>query len=188
MAIVSAGKKGIDNINEDLLGFVKVIILFLLGLKDLLIFCFQERTLDKKFKIRREALLGMAQLYKQYHFQTSSNEMIDVTSDQAQASLRMLSWIKNKCMHNYYQTQLEDKLLVERILHTCLVPFSLSLPLRMKALYMFYCSIDARASRAFNEMLKQQQGVRRQMKDVMEIIRFVFKFDVRRLLTFFCTL
>ena len=94
----------------------------------------------------------------------------DVISDEAQLSLRMLSWIKNKCMHNYYQTQLEDKLLVEQILQTCLVPFFLPLAPRMKALYMFYCSIDANAARAFNELLKQQQGVRRQMKDVMDII------------------
>lgn len=113
----------------------------------------------------------MAQLYKQYNFHLNNSELSDVVTDEAQASLRMLSWIKNKCMHNYYQTNLEDKLLVERILHTCLVPFSLNLTQRMKALYMFYCSIDARAARAFNEMLKQQQGVRRQMKDVMEIIR-----------------
>lgn len=93
-----------------------------------------------------------------------------MVSDEAQGSLRMLSWIKNKCMHNYYQTQLEDKLLVERILHTCLIPFSLPLTQRMKALYVFYCSIDGNASRAFNELLKQQQGVRRQMKDVMDIL------------------
>lgn len=131
-------------------------------------FCLQERTLDKKFKIRREALLGMAQLYKQYNFHLANNE--EVVSDEAQGSLRMLSWIKNKCMHNYYQTQLEDKLLVERILHTCLIPFSLPLTQRMKALYVFYCSIDGNASRAFNELLKQQQGVRRQMKDVMDIL------------------
>lgn len=128
--------------------------------------------MDKKFKIRREALLGMAQLYKQYNFYLSSSESQEVVSDQAQASLRMLSWIKNKCMHNYYQPGLDDKLLVERILHTCLVPFSLNLNLRMKALYMFYCSIDSRAARAFNEMLRQQQGVRRQMKDVMDVIRY----------------
>lgn len=157
MAIVSAGKKSIDNINEDLLGFVK------------------ERTLDKKFKIRREALLGMAQLYKQYNYHLSTsaavaNQTDPESTEAAQASLRMLSWIKNKCMHNYYQAQLEDKLLVERIVHTCLVPFSLNLSQRMKALYMFYCSIDVRAARAFNELLRQQQAVRRQMKDVMDII------------------
>lgn len=153
MAIISAGKKGIENVNEDLLGFVK------------------ERTLDTKFKIRREALFGMAQLYKSYnYFLNSSVNPADTVSDEAQASLRMLSWIKNKCMLNYYQVQLEDKLLVERILHTCLVPFSVPLEPRMKVLYMFYCSIDGNAARAFNELLKQQQGVRRQMKDVMELL------------------
>ncbi|KAF7494831.1 Sister chromatid cohesion protein PDS5 -like protein B [Sarcoptes scabiei] len=151
MAIVSAGRKGIKNINDDLLEFVK------------------ERTLDKKFKIRREALLGMSQLYKQYNYHLTASEN-EAPSEDAQRALQMLSWIKNKCMHNYYQTHLEDKLLVERILHTCLVPFSLSLAQRMRVLYMFYCSVDARAARAFNELLKQQQAVRRQMKDVMDVI------------------
>lgn len=129
----------------------------------------QERTLDKKFKIRREALLGMSQLYKQYNYHLTASEN-EAPSEDAQRALQMLSWIKNKCMHNYYQTHLEDKLLVERILHTCLVPFSLSLAQRMRVLYMFYCSVDARAARAFNELLKQQQAVRRQMKDVMDVI------------------
>lgn len=153
MAIISAAKKGIENINEDLLSFVK------------------ERTLDKKFKIRKEALFGMAQLYKQYNVSALSDSGPEESASSNNAALRMLHWIKNKCLHNYYQTQLDDRLLVERILHTCLIPYSLPLPQRMKTLYTLYSTIDGHAARAFNELLRQQQGVRKQVKDVLDILK-----------------
>ncbi|RWS10891.1 hypothetical protein B4U79_10779 [Dinothrombium tinctorium] len=154
MAIISAAKKGIENINEDLLSFVK------------------ERTLDKKFKIRREALYGMAQLYKQYNVAAIGENQVEITSDlNVNSALKMLNWIKNKCLHNYYQTLLDDRLLVERILHTCLIPYSLPLAQRMKTLYIFYATIDAHAARAFNELLRQQQGVRKQVKEVLDILK-----------------
>lgn len=153
MAIISAARKGIENINEDLLSYVK------------------ERTLDKKFKIRREALFGMAQLYKQYNVAGTSEDGPEDGFSSNNAALKMLHWIKNKCLHNYYQTQLDDRLLVERILHTCLIPYSLPLQQRMKTLYIFYCTIDSHASRAFNELLRQQQGVRKQVKEVLDILK-----------------
>lgn len=152
MAIISAARKGMDNINEDLLEFVK------------------ERTLDKKFKIRREALYGLAQLYKQYLLGIRPEGPLPV-SDEGTNAVKKLTWIKNKCLHNYYQTSLEDKLLVERIVHTCLIPCSLPLEERIKVLYTFYVTIDAHAARAFNEMLRQQQIVRRQVCDILEVMR-----------------
>lgn len=153
MAIISAAKKGIENINEDLLSFVK------------------ERTLDKKFKIRREALFGMAQLYKLNNVADLSENITEENPPANANSLKMLNWIKNKCLHNYYQTQLDDRLLVERILHTCLIPYSLPLAQRMKTLYTFYCSIDAHASRAFNELLRQQLAVRKQVKEMLDVLK-----------------
>jgi sister-chromatid-cohesion protein PDS5 len=153
MAIISAARKGIEHINEDLLSYVK------------------ERTLDKKFKIRREALFGMAQLYK---LNNVANMPADDSGDlpaSATASLRMLNWIKNKCLHNYFQSQLEDRLLVERILHTCLIPYSQPLPERMQSIYTFYCSVDANAARAFNELLRQQLAVRKQVKEIIDLLK-----------------
>lgn len=63
------------------------------------------------------------------------------------------------------------RLLVERILHTCLIPYSLPLAQRMKTLYTFYTTIDSHAARAFNELLRQQQSVRRQVKEVLDILK-----------------
>lgn len=153
MAIISAAKKGIENINEDLLSFVK------------------ERTLDKKFKIRREALFGMAQLYKMNNVANLGDSASDEPAPANNSALRMLNWIKNKCLHNYYQQQLDDRLLVERILHTCLIPYSLPLHQRMKTLYTFYCTVDGHAARALNELLRQQLSVRKQVKEVLDILK-----------------
>ncbi|XP_054724365.1 sister chromatid cohesion protein PDS5 homolog B-A-like [Uloborus diversus] len=142
MAIISAAKKDFNAITDDLLTFVK------------------ERTLDKKFKIRREALLGLAMLYKQH---MSNPELPESTKE-------CISWIKNKVLHVYYQTALEDRLLVERILHTCLVPYQSPLEERMKKLYQLFCSVDDNAIKAFNELLKCQNQVRNYVKDVLEIL------------------
>lgn len=159
MAIISAAKKGIENVNEDLLSFVK------------------ERTLDKKFKIRKEALFGLAFLYKQYNLNISTEN--DQNSDQASqnsvvkpaTAIKMLDWIKNKCMHNYFQSSLMDRLLTEKIIHMFLIPYSAPLNQRMRILYCFYSTIDQHAARVFNELLKQQLMVRKQVKEVLDILK-----------------
>lgn len=142
MAIISAAKKDFNSVTDELLDFVK------------------ERTLDKKFKIRKEALLGLAMLYKQH---MSNPEIPESTKE-------CISWIKNKVLHVYYQTALDDRLLVERILHTCLVPYQSPLEDRMKKLYQLFCSVDEFAIKAFNELLKCQNTVRNYVKDALETL------------------
>ncbi|XP_023237020.1 sister chromatid cohesion protein PDS5 homolog B-like [Centruroides sculpturatus] len=141
MAIISAAKKDFSSISEELLNFVK------------------ERTLDKKFKIRKEALLGLAMLYKQ---NMSNPELPEST-------LNCISWIKNKVLHGYYQSSLEDRLLVERILYTCLVPYQSKD--RMKKLYQLFATVDDNAVKAFNELLKCQNIVRNQLCNIIETLR-----------------
>jgi len=157
MAIISAAKKGIENVNEDLLSFVK------------------ERTLDKKFKIRKEALFGMAFLYKQYNLNISSENDGDLSTtsqvNKPTTAIKMLDWIKNKCMHNYFQSSLMDRLLTEKIIHMFLIPYSAPLTQRMRILYCFYSTIDQHAARVFNELLKQQLMVRKQVKEVLDILK-----------------
>ena len=56
----------------------------------------------------------MAQLYKQYNVAAigeSADSADHTVSESANSSLKMLNWIKNKCLHNYinYQTQLDDR-------------------------------------------------------------------------------
>lgn len=145
-AIISVAKKDLNGVNEDLLGFVK------------------ERTLDKRFKVRREALMGLAQVYKKY----TNREQAEETDE---AVLQKISWIKNKALHVYYQTNIEDRLVAERIFHTCLVPYTLEPVERMRKLYQLYGTLDQNAVRALNEMLKCQYNVRVLVRQVVELVK-----------------
>lgn len=142
MAIVETAKRDFQIVSEseDLLEFVK------------------ERTLDHKFKIRKEAMNGLAMIYKKY-----LND-----SNVPEATKNAVNWIKNKILHGYYMTSLEDRLLVERLLITCLVPYNLQPQERMKRLFQLLSTIDENATKAFIEVQKNQLRVR---KIVSEWIR-----------------
>ncbi len=56
----------------------------------------------------------------------------------------------------YYMPGMDDRLLVERLINTCLVPFSLDSKERMKKLLLLYGTIDDNASKAFIEVQKNQ--------------------------------
>ncbi|KAL7294326.1 hypothetical protein TKK_0012336 [Trichogramma kaykai] len=145
MAIVTTARKDFEVVSdsEDLLEFVK------------------ERTLDKKFKIRREAMTGLAMIYKKH-----LND-----ADVPQATKKAVTWIKDKILHGYYMSGMEDRLLVERLLNTCLVPYQSSAEDRMKKLYHLLGTIDDHASKAFVELQKHQLAVRRAVTEWVELIK-----------------
>lgn len=145
MAIVTTAKKDFSIVSdsEDLLNFVK------------------ERTLDKKFKIRKEAMCGLAMIYKK-HLNSP-----DVPS----ATRHAVTWIKDKILHGYYMTSMDDRLLVERLLNTCLVPYQLAPEDRMKKLFYLYASIDDNATKAFIELQKHQLVVRKNVAELIELHR-----------------
>ena len=68
---------------------------------------------------------------------------------QPEATKKAIKWIKDKIMHSYYMKDIEDKLLVERLLNTSLVPFSLESKERMKKLFLLFTTIDEYATKAF---------------------------------------
>jgi hypothetical protein len=47
---------------------------------------------------------------------------------------------------------MEDRLLVEKLLNTCLVPYNLESAERMKKLFLLFATIDENASKAFIEV------------------------------------
>ncbi|XP_023710496.1 sister chromatid cohesion protein PDS5 homolog B isoform X1 [Cryptotermes secundus] len=145
MAIVTTARRDFEVVSdsEDLLEFVK------------------ERTLDKKFKIRKEAMSGLAMIYKKH-----LND-----ADVPQATKKAVTWIKDKILHGYYMTGMEDRLLVERLLNTCLVPFQLPAEERMKKLYHLLGTIDENATKAFIELQKHQLAVRRSVSEWLELHR-----------------
>ncbi|XP_071446886.1 sister chromatid cohesion protein PDS5 homolog A isoform X2 [Hetaerina americana] len=143
MAIVTTARRDFSVVSdsEDLLDFVK------------------ERTLDKKFKIRKEAMCGLAMIYKKH----LSNP------DVPEATKKAVTWIKDKILHGYYMTGMDDRLLVERLLNTCLVPYQLPAEERMKKLYYLLGTIDENATKAFIELQKHQLAVRKNVAELVEL-------------------
>lgn len=71
-----------------------------------------------------------------------------------EATKRAVNWIKDKILHVYYMQSLDDRILVERLMNTCLVPFQLEPYDRMMKLMYLYGTIDTNASKAFVEVQK----------------------------------
>ncbi|XP_019881586.2 sister chromatid cohesion protein PDS5 homolog B isoform X1 [Aethina tumida] len=144
-AIVTTARNDFQVVSdsEDLLEFVK------------------ERTLDKKFKIRKEAMSGLALIYRKH--------LSD--PDVPNATKKAVTWIKDKILHGYYMAGMEDRLLVERLLNTCLVPYQLPPAERMKKLYHLLGTVDEHATRAFMELQKNQLCVRKLVLEWLELHR-----------------
>jgi sister-chromatid-cohesion protein PDS5 len=126
------------------------------GVPTELLDCVRERTLDKKFKIRKEALVGLGHIYKRCCDRDNSDD------------IERISWVRNKVLHAYYHNAVDDKILVERILNTSLVPFSLDVNERMKRLFTLYANLDEHAVKALQEIFKTQLGLRTVMKSMLE--------------------
>ncbi|KAH8279492.1 hypothetical protein KR026_011623 [Drosophila bipectinata] len=120
----------------------------------------RERTLDKKYKIRRDAMNGLAYIYKR-----AICEPNDISAELKKS----VDWIKNKILHGYYKVGLEDRLLVERLLITCLVPYKLPPEERMKKLYHLLADLDANATKAFVELQKNQMKTRNTVSDWIKL-------------------
>ncbi|XP_074650507.1 sister chromatid cohesion protein PDS5 homolog A-like [Tubulanus polymorphus] len=142
MAIVNAAKKDLSAVTDDLLALVK------------------ERTLDKKFKIRREALIGLSQIYK---------KGVLLAEDRDPIQSARISWIKDKVLHGYYQNNIEDKVLIERLFKLNLVPYSYDHESRMNTLYELYESLDHNSVKALNEMLRCQNQILLLVRQIMSL-------------------
>ncbi|XP_069826004.1 sister chromatid cohesion protein PDS5 homolog B isoform X2 [Dendropsophus ebraccatus] len=143
VSIVTAAKKDLLLVNDQLLNFVR------------------ERTLDKRWRVRKEALMGLAQIYKKYALQ----------ADAGKEAAKQISWIKDKLLHIYYQNSIDDRLLVERIFAQYMVPHNLETTERMKCLYYLYATLDLNAVKALNEMWKCQNMLRHHVKDLLDLIK-----------------
>uniref|UniRef100_A0A8C2E414 PDS5 cohesin associated factor B n=1 Tax=Cyprinus carpio TaxID=7962 RepID=A0A8C2E414_CYPCA len=143
VSIVTASKKDLSLVNDHLLNFVR------------------ERTLDKRWRVRKEAMMGLAQIYKKYALQAEAGK----------EAAKQISWIKDKLLHIYYQNSIDDRLLVERIFAQYLVPHNLETTERMKCLYYLYATLDGNAVKALNEMWKCQNMLRHHVKDLLDLIK-----------------
>lgn len=141
VTIITAGRKDLCLVNDQLLGFVR------------------ERTLDKRWRVRKEAMMGLAQLYKKYCLHAEAGKEAG----------EKVSWIKDKLLHIYYQNSIDDKLLVEKIFAQYLVPHNLETEERMKCLYYLYASLDPNAVKALNEMWKCQNMLRSHVRELLDL-------------------
>lgn len=73
----------------------------------------------------------------------------------SQAIEKIFSWIQNEFLH-IYDKSLNDKLLVEELVYTTLVPFDLPSEEKMKRLYYLFSTIDNCAKNAFITILNTQ--------------------------------
>lgn len=117
-----------------------------------LLFILRERTLDKIFKVRREALSGLALIYQKATF-----DLNDLPNEIKSSLL----WIKNTVMHSYYMPTLADRICVERILIKCLIPYQLDAKERMKKLCHLLSTFDYNASLAFAKLQKDHMNKRK---------------------------
>ncbi|KAH0510876.1 Sister chromatid cohesion protein PDS5-like protein A [Microtus ochrogaster] len=141
VTIITAAKRDLTLVNDQLLGFVR------------------ERTLDKRWRVRKEAMMGLAQLYKKYCLHGEAGK----------EAAEKVSWIKDKLLHIYYQNSIDDKLLVEKIFAQYLVPHNLETEERMKCLYYLYASLDPNAVKALNEMWKCQNMLRSHVRELLDL-------------------
>ncbi|XP_048836647.1 sister chromatid cohesion protein PDS5 homolog B [Brienomyrus brachyistius] len=142
VSIVTAAKKDLALVNDHLLSFVR------------------ERTLDKKWRVRKQAMMGLAQIYRKYALQAEAGR----------EAVKRISWIKNKLLHIYYQKSMEDRVLVEQIFAQYMVPHTLETTEKMKCLYYLYAALDVNAVKALNEMWKCQSVLRRHVKDLLDLL------------------
>ncbi|KAG7267511.1 hypothetical protein CRUP_003410 [Coryphaenoides rupestris] len=143
VSIVTAAKKDLALVNDALLNFVK------------------ERTLDKRWRVRKEAMMGLASIYRKYSLQGEGGREVS----------KQISWIKDKLLHIYYQNSIDDRLLVERIFAQYMVPHNLETTERMKCLYYLYATLDPNALKALNEMWKCQNTLRHNVKDLLDLVK-----------------
>lgn len=73
--------------------------------------------------------------------------------------------------HIFKSLMFSSRLLVERLLNTCLVPYQLPPEDRMKKLFYLYATIDDNASKAFIELQKHQLAVRKNVAELIELHR-----------------
>lgn len=52
-----------------------------------------------KWRVRKEAMMGLAQIYKKYSLQ----------SEAGKEAAKQISWIKDKLLHIYYQNSIDDR-------------------------------------------------------------------------------
>ncbi|KFD53584.1 hypothetical protein M513_05500 [Trichuris suis] len=125
---------------------------------DRLLSAVKVRTLDKKFKVRREAVICLSNFYKRLA-SSSPDDEIDAK----------YGWIKNRLLYSFYNPQVEDRLLCHKVLNTSLVCHSSPTEERAKKLYNLYSSVDDRALKVLNTIFFGQAEARTLVLHIIDL-------------------
>ncbi|VDM31355.1 unnamed protein product [Hydatigera taeniaeformis] len=101
------------------------------------------RSRDRSLSVRKEVLSELALVYKQNLLATEPN-------------LDKMVMTFNSIMHMYYQPSVDDKIIVERLFKSCIVPYNFDTKERVKSLFTCYQLADDASIKATQELLKVQ--------------------------------
>ncbi|KAL5111072.1 hypothetical protein TcWFU_010486 [Taenia crassiceps] len=101
------------------------------------------RSRDRSLSVRKEVLSELALVYKQ-------------NLQAAEPNLDKMVMTLNSIMHMYYQPSVDDKIIVERLFKSCIVPYNFDTKERVKSLFTCYQLADDASIKAIQELLKVQ--------------------------------
>lgn len=114
----------------------------------------QARLRDTQMLVRKEALMGLGDVVRNYNQLLLKNTPVHYSIRKA------VEWIRNKVLHGYYLSTIEDRIIVEQLLCFNIVPANLSTRNRACLLYDLMGNIDDHAKKAFQEIQKNKIRVR----------------------------
>ncbi|KAA3677897.1 sister chromatid cohesion protein PDS5 [Paragonimus westermani] len=117
----------------------------------------KERSRDKSLPIRKEAATAMASVYKHL-------------IKQEQPPVDRISLALNTILHMYYHPSVDDRIVVERLFKSSLVPYHFDTAERVRALFTCYSLMDEASVRAMQEMFKIQFTVLSLVRDVLQLL------------------
>ncbi|KAG5444949.1 Sister chromatid cohesion protein PDS5 B-A [Clonorchis sinensis] len=115
------------------------------------------RCRDKSLSIRKEAATSLANMYKRL-------------VQEPQPPADRLSAVVNGILHMYYHSSVDDKIIVERLFKSSLVPYHFNTSDRVRALLTCNGLLDEASVRAVREMFRMQYTVTVLLKDILHLL------------------
>lgn len=97
-------------------------------------------------------------MFKKVHAKHNSRKIV-----------RLHNWIPSTIMKIYFQDSIEDKLMVERLLNSCIVPYSLAPKEKMAQLYYAFTTFDDFSVLSLVEIMKNRVLLYQLMKSIVEL-------------------
>ncbi|VDO58107.1 unnamed protein product [Schistosoma margrebowiei] len=117
----------------------------------------KERSRDKTLSIRKEASSALASLYK------GGLQSGWLSATKSASAL-------NTILHLYYQNSTDDKLIVERLLKSSIIPYNFENAVRVQALFRCYSLMDEASIKAMQEIFKTQYFALKLLRDVVKLL------------------